>query len=508
MIGGPIDLSTVRYLTFEGGGGKGLAHIGAVAAIERAYHPFVINPKRGDIPYATSGEAVLSVNPIINLKIPPEKRAVLGVSGASAGAIVAFLVAMGRTSSQIYDLFNRNNESIDVGYATRREGKPPKQCSLFETFFDSPAAEEYRSIFEGRPRIKRYENKAASGLNEVVLSALSRHFQYEIYTTPEWQQKIDAELLLRKLFATDDSKAEVEIGYDNMAQYFLGLLFNRGFMPGLGVRKGLVKIMTECLIDPVSDWYGQFPEIPKNAEVINFRHFFEITGVDLIVTGSNVSQQRPSIFSVASTPDFPVVEAIGISMNIPLLFRPVLIETPVYLDHPSAKVDINRSFLGLHVDGGMLNNYPRHVFDFVHRHPRVRYKGQVYSGPIALSRDLFDTSACEPVGSERVLGFRLADEPQQGDQGYKIGPEFKPDDPFVLGTYAGGLVETLLYPSSNYQVRSDEDDRMTIVLNSHGLSVIDFASIAGDISRGMYERADTKTKRISDAYDRTLNHLQ
>ena len=64
----PLEMSSIRQVVFQGGGGKGIAYLGALRALQRRL------PK-----FATGG----SFDPIT------------GIGGASAGAITAFLVSCG-----------------------------------------------------------------------------------------------------------------------------------------------------------------------------------------------------------------------------------------------------------------------------------------------------------------------------------------------------------------------------------------------------------------------------
>lgn len=66
----------VHYLALEGGGGKGVTYLGAIRALER-----------------------LGVLPIdINR---PGQNQIRGISGASAGAITALVLAMGADSAEL-----------------------------------------------------------------------------------------------------------------------------------------------------------------------------------------------------------------------------------------------------------------------------------------------------------------------------------------------------------------------------------------------------------------------
>ena len=61
-----IDLSKIKYLAFEGGGGKGLVYLGAVKSLEEKY--------------AKLGNKKTN-SPIIDLNVPLDKRKIKGISG-------------------------------------------------------------------------------------------------------------------------------------------------------------------------------------------------------------------------------------------------------------------------------------------------------------------------------------------------------------------------------------------------------------------------------------------
>lgn len=72
---------------------------------------------------------------------------------------------------------------------------------------------------------------------------------------------------------------------------------------------------------------------------------------DLYIVVTNISQQKAELFSVETTPDVPVAYAVMMSQLIPLFFE-------------SMQFD-GKSLGGgdYFADGGVLNNYPIHVFD-------------------------------------------------------------------------------------------------------------------------------------------------
>jgi len=68
-------------------------------------------------------------------------------------------------------------------------------------------------------------------------------------------------------------------------------------------------------------------------------------GIELVVTVTNLNRSLPMYFSNHNHPHLPIKEAVRMSMSIPILFFP----------HKHNK--------DYYVDGGMLDNYPLHVFD-------------------------------------------------------------------------------------------------------------------------------------------------
>ena len=90
-----VDPNSVRYVVFEGGGGKGLAHIGALRALEDILDisapPRSVDQKppkpRTDLPLVQLPEMeVVARMPLIDIFRDYEFRTVYGVAGASAVA--------------------------------------------------------------------------------------------------------------------------------------------------------------------------------------------------------------------------------------------------------------------------------------------------------------------------------------------------------------------------------------------------------------------------------------
>ena len=111
------------------------------------------------------------------------------------------------------------------------------------------------------------------------------------------------------------------------------------------------------------DWLGEvIAENCRGNRRATFRDFQEYGFRDLHVIATNLSQHRAEEFSIVTTPDVAVVDAVRMSMSIPLYFE-------------ALQFDGKRFGNGdYYVDGGLYNNYPVHVFD----QPRYAKESRMY----------------------------------------------------------------------------------------------------------------------------------
>ena len=80
---------------------------------------------------------------------------------------------------------------------------------------------------------------------------------------------------------------------------------------------------------------------------------------DLYVTGTDLTYQCLRIFSYEQYPNMSIRDAVRISMSIPLYYKPVLIDDSGLM---CSKTEQNK-IIHVMVDGGVLSNYPIHMFD-------------------------------------------------------------------------------------------------------------------------------------------------
>ena len=162
-----LNPANIKYLAFEGGGGKGASYLGAIHALEKLKIITYTNGKL-NVDVTENGNGTKTVD------IP--NGGIRGISGASAGAITAILVGCGYTAEKIKEIFWNTN---------------------FNSFFDMPF----------------YVRDNASGSNP-----LNDHFKFDIdpnilninpddlfngrKRTPLEKSNINIDKKLRRLFGT------------------------------------------------------------------------------------------------------------------------------------------------------------------------------------------------------------------------------------------------------------------------------------------------------------------
>jgi NTE family protein len=85
--------------------------------------------------------------------------------------------------------------------------------------------------------------------------------------------------------------------------------------------------------------------IKKNINPeITFNDLFKLTSTKLIITGTCINDISLYYFSIDHSPNMKVIEAIRISMSIPIFFKPYFYNNKYW------------------IDGGCINNYPIELF--------------------------------------------------------------------------------------------------------------------------------------------------
>ncbi len=425
----------VQYLAFEGGGGKGSLYLGVLNVLER----------RGLLP----------------LTGPPANRQIKGISGASAGAITALLMALGYDSTRVRELLN--------------------QKGLFNRFFDAPECGWYRGVDpQFQPiRLNDLRGTTADAQRAEILDrwrridpqALARR---EVLETGRRFWPAGAPIVLSGLtlltiaVALKNAVVAKAASSDGMLTaiasdpdaYIYNLVYDRGAFPGFVVRQFFTRIIADWLNDrrKAAGQTNYGPDFLRERGIIDLEHLagrltFEelhaMTGVDLRFTGVNISSKKMLYFSKALTPQFPVAEAVAISMNLPFIFKPIWSDAAISTSADPSGVD----YTGFWIDGGTLNNLPIHAFDDVH--PRGREQSP-------------ELRPLHPA----VLAFRLTAGYWTPSRMPKSTTADSPLNTFV--EHLGNVADTITSPAEQGQLRTPAEAKQTIDIYSEALSTVEF----------------------------------
>lgn len=210
--------------------------------------------------------------------------------------------------------------------------------------------------------------------------------------------------------------------------------------------------------DFFKEWMGNLVREKTGNSQSTFNDLHAMGLRDLYLVGTNLSTGYSEVFSVEHTPRVPIVEAVRISMSIPLFFQAM------------------RNFRGdVYVDGGVFNNYPIKLFD------RMKYIDPAYQAKHARKTAYYDDenkkiqkshpNSSPYVYNKETLGFRL--DTQQEIATYRDGaepPHTKIDDFF---DYALALIKAVMNVQNNMHLHGDDWQR-TVYINTLDVGTTDF----------------------------------
>lgn len=395
-----IDPDQVHHLAFEGGGGKGITYLGAIKALcSKEIHDPPLLPIRKGGP-------------------------IRGISGASAGAITALFLALGWNHKRI------ESELKDKDFRDFFDASKPGWIRAVEK--DNHRAKWRVPYPQDMWRSKEFQEKRENSISKIIkaiedliLSALPGPVEYV------------AKALRSFLYLSKDYRDLRRRAIEG----FYAIIFDQGMHAGFAVREYFRKKVQDFLTKEVKlEDRRRYLGMNVNPDFFTFQQLHSLTGIDLRVTGVNLSTGRPQIFSLENTPTFPVAEAISISMNIPFLFKPVWIQ-----GWRGAKAQEVQKYRGFWIDGGLLNNYPIHAFDTPHF----------------------------GVQNKNILGFRLMDGYPSVEEKKQEPAEF-PSDQMLIWDLFASFAQALCYPCEEGQIISEQDRMQTIPLFTYDLKMMDF----------------------------------
>jgi predicted acylesterase/phospholipase RssA len=354
-----MQLDKIRYLSFEGRGGTALLYKDIIEVLEQQYALF----------YDRQGKAKVEssmplFSPIPNYIKNPLAKQLRGVAGSSTGALFAYMMAIGMRSSDMGMEMNQATgmsvRDFFLPFGIRKKMK----ISEYEAFFEEA---NYRTFFNVRNNSRSIDTMETSSfwktlinetgvtnlVDEQIINAVATLFPYFFYNlVASSSSEIENAAAYIASFRNEKNPLLLYkrlIGYDKMAggplypfgidflkklvdtastRDMLSFIDDMGIFTGEALRDYIVSLMRRYLF-PVLEQNKVCDTNSINAETLSFKEFFKLTGVDLIVTATNVTVKKPALFSYFFTPDFPVIEAVAISMAMPGLYKPVKISYDV-----------------------------------------------------------------------------------------------------------------------------------------------------------------------------------
>ena len=278
---------------------------------------------------------------------------------------------------------------------------------------------------------------------------------------------INAVLLALGYTLKDTQKILMELNFNNFMDDSWGIIRDSNrLISDFGWYRG----------DFFKGWIGDRIHEKTGNENSTFNDLSNLGFLDLYLVGTNLSTGFSEVFSAEHTPRMRVVDAVRISMSIPLFFAAVR--------------DFRKDVF---VDGGVFNNYPIKLFDRekyievddLAKHARKTnyYKAENKSKPKTSSSYIYN---------KETLGFRL-------DSHLEIAvfrdgaepPSEKIDDFF---DYIGAVFRAILNVQENQHLHSDDWCR-TIYINTIGVGTTEF-----DIDDQKKKKLVREGKKATDAY--------
>lgn len=227
------------------------------------------------------------------------------------------------------------------------------------------------------------------------------------------------------------------------------------------------------------DWIGGLIAQKLGSPFATFTDFKLAKRPELYLVGANLSTGFGEVFSPEHTPTMRVVDAVRISMSLPLFFAAIR----------NTRGDV-------YVDGGLLDNYPVKMFD------RAKYidneKAKITTAYYEAENKKFLTGeykARSPyVYNAETLGFRLDSQREIAAFRYGNVQVARQIDDFF--DYTKALLMTALNVQEAMHLHSDDWQR-TIYINTLGVGTTDF-----DLT------SKTKKALVKSGRDHTLAYFE
>ena len=161
----------------------------------------------------------------------------------------------------------------------------------------------------------------------------------------------------------------ISIGYTGKEITNLNLMKNFGkySQVGIPILSGLIRFYRKYgyyKTDRFMKELAQAMAAKGISPEITFRELHELRGTnlklkDLYITGANLTDQKLEVFSHQTYPNMKIIDAVKISISIPLYYE------AIFMQPDGSIIDKKQANQKTKVmtDGGVIDNYPFHVFD-------------------------------------------------------------------------------------------------------------------------------------------------
>lgn len=206
------------------------------------------------------------------------------------------------------------------------------------------------------------------------------------------------------------------------------------------------------------DWIGGLIEQKMGIAKATFADFRAAGRPDLYLYGADLNTGFGRVYSPEHTPQKKVLNAVRISMSLPLFFKAVRGDK----DH-------------VMVDGGLLNNYPVRLFDrqkyIAADAPKAAQPTDYYEAENKAFLKGANKNRSPYVYNRQTLGFRV--DSRQEIAAFRHGRvrAVRKVDDFV--DYAKALVLTALNAQESMHLESDDWQR-TVYIDAKGVGTADF----------------------------------
>lgn len=282
------------------------------------------------------------------------------------------------------------------------------------------------------------------------------------------------------LAAGYDSKEQQKILYD--------LDFNKFMDDSFGLARDTKRLLSEFgwhKGEYFRTWIGDLIAKKLGSPNATFNDFRIQNRPDLYLIGANISTGFGEVFSVEHTPTMRVLDAVRISMSLPLFFSAI------------------RNVRGdVFVDGGLLNNYPIKLFD------REKYIDDSDRAKAARRTEYYEKEnkaflksqykeRSPYVYNKQTLGFRLDSKAEIAALRYgDVEVVNKIED--IFG-YARALLKTALNVQEMVHLKSDDWHR-TIYIDTLGVGTTDF-DVSGKAKKALVESGKEHSEDYFDWFE-------